>query len=257
MRLTISVAAVLFAGSVQYSFASTITNGFFDISGTVFFTSPRTVAVVTPAGTCPANTACILWENTTGSVTDKVDISTASLPNGDIPLALAGTDAADIDNLTNPPDVVGGAGFAPATFMTFNNAGITTQLLVDFIEPGIFSSSACGAAPAVGQVCTVPGSPVNFINLPPKPGQANASWVLEGVTDTPGISWTGNFGSQFTTPYQSVLANLASKGYVSNTFSATISLTGTPTTIPEPGSMGLTMIGMGLIATFVGRRSAK
>jgi len=242
---------------VQYSFASTITHGVFDISGTVFFTAPKAGAVVTPAGTCPAGTACIFWENSAGTLVDKVDISTVGLPSGDIPLAISGNAAANISNLTNPPEVVGGAGFAPTTFMTFNNGGVTTQLLLDFIDPGVFPSTDCALAPAVGQICSPPGSAVNFVNNPPRPGQASASWVLEGVTDTPGISWTGNFGSQFTTPYQTVLANLASKGSVEETFSATISLTGTTTTVPEPGSMGLTMIGMALIATFVGRRSAK
>jgi len=249
---------LLFAGLFQASFASTITNGSFDITGTVFFTVPEASPVVTPAGTCPANTACFLWENSAGTVLDKVDISSAGLPNGDIPSAIAGNDAANISNLMNPPDIVGGTGFAPATFMTFNNAGITTQLLIDLIEPGIFTSAGCTATPpAPGQLCTPPGSPVSFVNT--SRSQATASWVLDGVTDTPGISWTGNFTSALSTPFQTALAGLAANGSVSETFSATITLTGTPitTTVPEPGSMALTIISLGLIATFVRRCSAK
>lgn len=259
MRSTRFGVLLLFAGLVQASFASTITNGSFDIAGTVFFTVPEAAGVVTPAGTCPANTACILWENTTGTVKDEVDISASGLPNGDIPSAIAGTDAANIGNLMNPPDVIG-VDFAPATFMTFNNAGITTQLLIDFIEPGIFPSAGCAATPpAPGQTCSPAGSPANFVNNPPAPGQATESWVLEGVTNTPGISWTGNFTSQFTTPYQTVLADLAANGSASNTFAASITLTGmtTTTTVPEPGSMGLTMISLGLIAASMRRRLAK
>jgi len=248
---------VLLAGLIQAALASTITNGSFDIAGTVFFTVPEAAGVVTPAGTCPANTSCILWQNTTGNVDGRVDISASGLPNGDLPSAMAGTDAANIFNLMNPPDGVGAA-FAPAAFMNFNNAGITTQLLIDFIEPGIFSSAGCAATPpAPGQLCTPTGSPVNFVNLSSR--QASASWVLDGVADTPGISWTGIFTSQFGTPYQTVLEDLAANGFASNTFAATITLSGTPTTtpVPEPGSMGLTMIRVGLIAASLRRRLAK
>lgn len=258
MRLTVFGVPLLFAGLVQASFASTITKGSFDIAGNVFFSVPEAVSVVTPAGTCPANTACILWENTTGTVKDQVDISVSGLPNGDIPSATAGADAANISNLMSPPDGVGTV-FTPATFMTFNNAGITTQLLINFFEPGIFSNTDCTSTPAVGQTCTVSGSPVNFVNNPPTPGQASASWVLDGVTNTPGITWTGNFTSQFSVPYQTVLTELAANGYESNTFAATITLTGTSTTtpVPEPGTMGLMMVSLGLIAASMRRRSAK
>ncbi len=259
MRLTTLGTPLLLVGLVQASLASTITNGTFNITGIVVFTVPEAGGVVTPAGTCPANTACILWENPTETLQDEVDISASGLPNGDIPAAIAGTDAANIGNLTNPPDIVGGAGFAPATFMTFNNDGITTQLLIDFIRPGLFSSTECSAAPAVGQTCTPVGSPISFLNNPPPPGLAQALWELEGVTNTGGISWIGDFDAPLGTPYQTVLADEASTGFVLENFSATITLTGTPTTttVPEPGSMGLTMISVGLIACFMRRRPAK
>jgi hypothetical protein len=253
MRLTTLGATLLFAGLVQTSFASTITNGSFNISGNVFFTVPEAVPVVTAAGTCPAGEACIFWEDTGGTNADKVDISASGLPNGDIPSAIAGADAANIGSLTNPPDVVGG--FAPATFMTFNSAGITTQLLINFIEPGIDGSADCAAAPAPGQICTPTGSPVNFTNT--ALDQSTGTWVFSGVTNTPGVSWTGDFTSQFTTPYQTFLADLVANESASNSFAATITLKEAATTVPEPGSMGLTMISLGLIGTFLRRRSAK
>lgn len=260
MRLTILVAAALFVGLAQTSFASTITNGFFDISGTFYVTAPETASVVTPAGTCPTDTACLFWQDSSATNDQLVDISASGLPNGNIPLAIAGNDAATIANLENPPDVVGSTISLP-TFMTFLNGGVTTTLDLTFIDPGFYPSTDCSSPPAVGQVCTVPGSMVNFVNNPPATGQATASWVFQGTTNTPGITWTGNFTSQFpeNTPYQTVLSDLTTNGYVANTFSATISLTGTPTTttVPEPGSLGLMMISTGLIATFVRRRSAK
>jgi hypothetical protein len=261
MRLKI-FGAVLLVGFVQSSFGAIITNGVFDISGTIYVTQSEATPVVTPAGTCAANVACIFWQDPAGTSFGKVDIATTGLPNGNIPLALAGNDAANISGLTNPSEIVGGAGFSPASFMTFNNASVTTSLLINFIAPGIFTSTACGSAPAEGQSCTLPGSLFNFVNNPPPSSgpcgaqcEATATWVLEGITNTPGVTWSGNFTSQFPsgTPYQTVFADLQTNGYVSNTFSAAITLS-PPSSVPEPASLGLMTIGIGLIALGVLRR---
>ena len=239
MKFRFVSAAVLLAGLSQVSFGAIITNGHFDISGTIYVTAAAVGPVVTPAGTCPALTACIFWADPTNAVFNKVDISATGLPNGDIPVTIAGNLAANISNLTNPPEVVGGAGFAPQPFISFNNGGITTTLNINFIDPGIYSSALCGAAPASGQQCTLPGSPFNFVNNPPPTPtgtpcgtqcQATATFVFEGVTagnPNPQEHWTANFTSQFPsgTPYQTVFAQLAAQGYVTNTFSATITLT--------------------------------
>ena len=58
-------------------------------------------------------------------------------------------------------------------------------------------------------------------------------------------TWQGNFTSQFTAPYQSVLATLASTGSVTNTFSATFLVTQNPA-VPEAGTMSL--LGLGLVS---------
>lgn len=261
MRLK-TFGAVLFVSLVPSSFGAVITNGVFDISGTIFVTQSEATPVVTPAGTCAANVACIFWQDPAGTSFGKVDIATTGLPNGNIPLALAGNDAANISSLMNPSEVVGGAGFSPTSFITFNNASVTTDLMINFIAPGIFSSAACGSPAAEGQSCTLPGSLFNFVNNPPPSSgpcgdqcEATATWVLEGITDTPGVTWVSNFTSQFPTgtPYQTVFADLQTNGYVSNTFSATITLT-PPSSVPEPGSLGLMVIGTGLIALGVLRR---
>jgi hypothetical protein len=251
--------AMLFAGLVNCSFGATITDGFFNIAGTIYVTNPESTAVVTPAGTCPANQACIFWQDSAGVNPEEADISADGLPNGNIPLAIAGNDAANIFNLNQSTEPVGTT-FAPTSFMTFNNGGITTDLLINLIYPGFYPSTECSLPAAVGQVCTLPGSLFNFVNNPPAIGQATATWVFQGITDTPGVTWVGNFNSQFpgNTPFQTVFQNLATNGYVSNTFSATITLIAEATT-PEPGTMEFTMIGAGFIclAVLLRRRSAK
>jgi len=74
MRVEVLGLAVLFAGLVESAFGATITQGFFDISGTIYVTNPEATPVVTPAGTCPANQACILWQDSNAANDQMVDI---------------------------------------------------------------------------------------------------------------------------------------------------------------------------------------
>ncbi len=261
MRRMILGGAVLLGGLFPNAFGSVITSGTFAIGGTLYVTNFSTSAITTPGGTCPASAsgmACIFWADTAGTGNGLADISTTGLPNGDIPTSIAGNDAANISELTTPPEVVGSA-FASQTFMTFNNGGITTALDINFIDPGIYSAALCGAAAAVGQQCTLPGSLFSFVNNPPPANgtpcgtgcQAEANFVLEGVTSgNPGkqSTWAANLRSGFPVgmPYQAVFAELASQGYVSNTYSGTITLTA-PSTVPEPGTMVFFVTGAGLI----------
>jgi len=271
LPLQILGVAALLAASAQTSFGAIITTGHFDISGTIYVTAPGASPVVTPGGTCPAGTQCIFWWDPINLTPNKVDISGSGLPNGDIPLAAAGNLAGNIFNLTNPPQAVG-VPLAPAPFFSFNNAAISTVLMLNFIDPGFYSSAQCGLAPASGQQCTLPGSLFNFVNNgpPAPPGgcgtataptgcQATATWTLEGTYNNgPGQingSWVGNFTSQFPypKPYQAVFADLAARGYVENTFSATISLTAVPE--PEPATLAVTG-GLLLLVGLVFRRRA-
>jgi hypothetical protein len=241
------VAALLFTGFAQAASADSIGDGTFNISGTIYIADAGSSAVVTPAGTCPANTSCIFWQDGSGTMNGKADISTAGLPNGDIPVSISGNDAANLASILIPPGTIGTTISEP--FMTFNNGGVTTVLTLTEIFPGSFSATQCAAAPAVGQTCTFDGLPFSFVNNPPAPGQASMSWAMQGTTDAPGVTWFGDFTSQFNTPYQTVLGTLLSGGYEDATFSATIDISGgsgngsAPT--PEPGTIALLALGVG------------
>lgn len=200
--------------------------GTFNISGTI---------IVGQAG----GVQTITWQDDTG--TNKATVGTTGLSGSFV--GLGGTEVT-IRNLTNPPNVVDAAGFPNQLFITFDANAALGGLLINFIYAGINSSAACGAPAAVGQVCALPGSPFDFQNTPG--GGSRAGFVFAGVT--PENQWQGNFTSQFDVPYQTVLAQLQATGSVTNTFSATF----TVTAIPEPGTVLLGLSGLFLV--WVARR---
>jgi hypothetical protein len=226
------------------SFAITITNGTFSIAGTIYVTGAGGVTIP-GVGSCAVGVQCILWQDTgLPAVNNKVDIEPLGLPNGDIPVSISGNDAANVSNLTNPPDIVDGIGFPPVTFMSFNNGGITTVLDINFIPAGINGNAGCSASPpAAGQVCTPTGSLFNLQNL--SATSSTVTWRFMGVSADGTSNWSGTFTSQFNTiPFQTILAGLAANGFESNSFSGQITLT----TVPEPGSISFLMIGTGMVA---------
>jgi hypothetical protein len=254
MRLRIILFGALLSGLATASFASTITNGTFSIAGTVYVTGSGGVS--TPAGNCPASVQCIFWQDTaTPAVNGKVDISPLGLPNGNIPLSIAGNDGANIQSLMNPPDVVDMGGFAATPFMSFNNGGVTTVLEINFIPAGINGVAGCSATPpAAGQVCTPAGSLFNLQNLTAT--SSTVGWLFQGVTNDSSATWTGIFTSQFNNiPFQTVLAAVSTNGFESNTFAGQITLT----IVPEPGTLSFLLLGTGMIgcATLLRRLSRR
>lgn len=253
MRVRSLLLCTLLSGMATTGFGAMITQGTFNIAGQVFVTG--TGGVATPAGFCPVGFQCFIFEDTSNPpVLNKADISAGGLPNGDIPLAIAGNDAANISNLINPPEIVGPPGFAPTLFLSFNNAGITTQLLANFIALGINGAAGCAATPAAaGQICSPPGSPINFQNLTAT--SSSASFRMSGVTNDSSSTWTATLTSQFNTQsYQDVLAAFAANGFVENTFAGSVTLVA-----PEPGTtsfllLGSIMIGCATLLRRVARR---
>jgi hypothetical protein len=233
---------ILLSISVTASFASMITSGTLSIAGTIYVTAPG--GVTTPGGTCPAGSIVgIFFQDTaTPAINDKVDIAPVGRPNGDIPLAIAGLNAGNIFKLMNPPDTEGTLS-PPEQFLTFNNAGITTALDIDFIAPGVNGSAQCGLAPAPGQLCTPPDSLFNLQNLTAT--SSSIGWRFQGITSDSASTGTGTFTSQFNTvPLQTVLAALATNGFVSNTFAGQITLV----PIAEPEPLSYLLLGCGMIA---------
>jgi len=141
------------------------------------------------------------------------------------------------------------SGFALAPNIAFD---------LTFINPGIYTPASCGAAPAVGQTCTPPGSPFNLSNISSGGSiSAIASIGLAGTvrnTTTGEVSaFTGTLSTQVDrTSYQAILAQLSAPG---GSFSTSYSGSFTVTAIPEPatlGLMGFALLGLGI---FQRRRS--
>jgi hypothetical protein len=218
--------------------AAPVLIGTFDITGNFTVTNPG-------AAGCPAGVACITWTDPTALNADKADISASGLSGVFTTPGFSGNLAANIFDLHNPPQIVDAGGFPNTLFMSFNNnpPGFTTTMLINFIAAGVSATgnTLCGAAPAAGQTCTPTGSLFTFFNS--GLGTSSATWALSGVTNDGQSKFSGVFTSQFSTPYQTVLGNLAANGFVTRSYSATFTLS----PVPEPGPMTLTACGLGLV----------
>jgi hypothetical protein len=257
MRLKVLAAAALSVGFVQSSFGTTLGSGSFDFVGTIFVTA--TAGVITPAGSCPF-VGCIFWQSISTASNGMVDITSQSL----VPStpSLVGNDNANISSLANPATEPVGALFGPVPFMSFvTTTGVTTVLDINYISNGIYPSAQCNLAPAIGQICTLAGSEFNLMNVADLSSTcctAIATWQFSGVTNTPGQAWVANFTAMFPgIPYQTVLNEALTLGYVSIPFTDDGEITLTQT--PEPGSLSLLMIatGLGVVALSLRHRAAK
>ena len=198
------------------------------------------------AGTITVTPTTFTWTTASAPFTPNK----ANLAAGTGSFAGLGGTLVTIQSLNSAIEPVG-VPFPAQNFITFDAAPAFPALNINFIFQGIYSNAQCATLPpAVGQQCTVnpPASPFNFVNNPPGPPtgpQATATFVFAGVTSDGLENWQGNFTSSFTVPYQTVLAQLASTGSVTQTFAATFTLT--PAAVPETSSLSLLGLGLGLI----------
>ena len=123
------------------------------------------------------------------------------------------------------------------------------SLTLTSVLAGSFSSAQCGLAAAAGQTCTPTGSAFNLVNQ--TASTSSATFQINGnAVDGAGGSSPYNiiFSSQFTVPYQTLLAALAVNGGTGNYSGAySVSFNAVaPTGVPEP--MTLSMMGIGLVS---------
>jgi len=131
--------------------------------------------------------------------------------------------------------------FAPAAFISIT--GIPTTLNIDEVYGGTSSNTTlatCSAATGPGSTCTpdylapVLGSPFTFSEG--SGGQSSVEWAVTGVTSDGLSTWNAIFTAQFGAPFQTELGLFQSSGSLTNSYSATATVTVTPNT-PEPGTM--------------------
>ena len=157
----------------------------------------------------------------------------------------------DLNDAVEPP----GQSFPTLKgFVTFAAAPNISLDLTE-IDPGAFSSANCFASPAAGQTCTPAAtgngfaSPFNLTNTSATTSTAAITVRGNAVNTATGESspFIGIFTTQFTVPYQTLLAEVTT-GQVATSYSTTFAAT----TVPEP--MTPILLGSGLIALGALRR---
>ena len=148
-----------------------------------------------------------------------------------------------IENLVFSSQPVG-VQFAATDFINFIVDPSVPSLNITYIAPGMYTNAGCSLPVTVGDTCTpnVNGG-VGFLSfVDTSTNQSTATWVFDGVeVGQPNTIWTATFTSQFSVPYQTVLANIASP-----TFSVTNSYTAAVSASPEPSALIMVGIGLGL-----------
>lgn len=158
----------------------------------------------------------------------------------------AGLDGTDVTIETVPSSDPVGSLFSDQLFLSFNAAPGLSSLDLNFISPGIFGSGGCASSPpAAGQLCSPTGSPYNYLNT--SASTSSALFTLNGETADGSGTWQGSFSTQFGESYQALLATIAADGSVSNTYSATFTVI-SASPVPEPTTIGVSLLGLGLIA---------
>jgi len=242
-RLFLSAALVAGVLGVSPSAQATTISGVFNFTGSVRVTAAGVIDFLDdPTATPPTNGFRVVPPET-GTFTSTTG-TTGTIQ--------------DLNAMVEPP----GQTLNVPNFITLT-ALPQLNFTLTMIDPGVYSSAACGAPAAPGQTCTPPNplpgvsSPFNLANTSVG---STASFSIRGsVTDPAGppSAYTGLFTTQFIgMSYQDVLATLGSQGFVEASYSATVQTT-PGGAIPEPGTTSLLVAGGLLMAArFMRKRSA-
>ena len=225
MPLSAALTAVLTVASA--SSEAKVVSGELDLTGAVIFTS--TLVDFTPAFGGSGRASIV--DGSSGTFAPLIQ-STAIIQ--DIPLPPPG---GILDAIT----------FPAAPLLHFNATSV---------DPGIFGSAQCALAPAVGQTCTVPGSPFNLTNT--REGstlsfELNGNFVdlSDGKADpTPyhGIATAQFIGRS----YQQVLASIDGGQGVTTSYSASFAPS---VVVPEASSVVVLGTGLVVVGALGWRRS--
>jgi hypothetical protein len=134
-----------------------------------------------------------------------------------------------------------------SNFITFSNGWSVT---LTTLEMGTDGTTGCGGTPAAGQICTPTGSPFNLENQGSPLGVV-ASFAFDGtITDgTTTDPVNGNFTETLSgTNLQTILADLAGGEAIATSDASSLTITGSPASVPEPTTLTLAGVGFALIA---------
>ena len=208
-------------------------NGTLQLGGT-FTIGPTFLNFCATGGPCPA--APGNW-NVPGNGTGDLSNPYSNDPNGGLITNL---------NTGNAPvgTTLAGNGLLLLTFAPSGALPVPDiEFYLKVLQAGVGGTASCGAAAAPGQTCTPSGSPVTFLNG--AGGNSSATITASGLARRISTNEFDPlqivFTSQFNSSFQSVLAQFAAAGTVTNTYSA--SFAASP--VPEP--MTVSLLGLGLI----------
>src|SRR5262245_22170081 len=243
LAFSVSAMAIPINGSVTWTGVLTVTTG-----GLESFCPP-----VTPVQTpCPPVSGGPPGWTVPGSGTGDL-APYGSDPNG-------GT-ITSLSQATNPTGVTLAT---PTLFMTFAPApGVgDISFFMQTVFAGVGALANCAAPPAAGQTCTPTGSALTFLNG--AGGNSSATITAQGfarhASDAPGFAAASPlqyiFTAQFNELFQGVLADLATSGSITSTYSATATATNSATPVPEPASWFLLGCGVAALAALRRKKAA-
>jgi len=226
LTLSVPAMAIPINGTATWTGVFTLTTG-----GVLSFCAP-----VTPTQTpCPASPSGPPGWNVPGSGTGDLTA------NGSDP---AGGTMTTLTSVLNPVGVT----TAPQLFVTFAGPPNDISFYITQLYPGV-GDPACASI-----TCTPAGSAVTFLNG--IGGNSSATITMAGLARHASDPLSAAtplqmvFTAQFNSPYSKVLADFASAGMLTSTYSANFSASA----VPEP--MTLSLVGLGLVALCAFRRRA-